>query len=176
MGSRSSSTTKVQRLQVGETTVEHDQEDEDEAICKAAVDSAAANKETENKAAENQAATEKTAAYEAVEDDRRRSQVEAVFEATDGSRKTVTFTQRPLGLIYTGFGRLVVKGFRDRPVEGCHAKQVGVQKGWKLVSVRETDVTGWTGNRAQLFFERNIDYLPVQRGSKWLPIIASTSE
>uniref|UniRef100_A0A7S1FBC2 Uncharacterized protein n=1 Tax=Noctiluca scintillans TaxID=2966 RepID=A0A7S1FBC2_NOCSC len=60
------------------------------------------------------------------------------FEKPDGTSKQVTCTQRPLGMKYTKAVPLTVTGVH---VHG-HAHDLGIETGWKLMRIGETDLAG----------------------------------
>eukprot|EP00747_Dinoflagellata_sp_TGD_P187539 gnl/TRDRNA2_/TRDRNA2_45255_c0_seq1.p1 gnl/TRDRNA2_/TRDRNA2_45255_c0~~gnl/TRDRNA2_/TRDRNA2_45255_c0_seq1.p1 ORF type:complete len:145 (+),score=19.23 gnl/TRDRNA2_/TRDRNA2_45255_c0_seq1:64-498(+) len=58
-------------------------------------------------------------------------------ESAEGESKTVTFTKRPLGLDFDMRAPIIISAITP----GSYAEQLGVQAGWKIVSVNSKDVS-----------------------------------
>lgn len=73
-----------------------------------------------------------------------------------GTKRSILFCQKPLGMEFWQRQPVKVTGFKQK----SHAQELGVQKGWVLVSIGGQDVKSWKCNEVYSLLQDRVTILP----------------
>merc|ERR1719203_615660 len=80
------------------------------------------------------------------------------FLLADGSRRSMSFVRRPLGLDFNKATPIVIQ--RIHP--GAHANELGVQPGWQVVGLNGEDVSKMGFDYSYQILRRSAEALPME--------------